>query len=66
MNSAKKKMSPQTFLVALRQIKLDIQSTDLTADDRNELLQEVEKMKEMVLELKAALLQKEKSPVPTA
>lgn len=51
-------MPPEEFLRELRQIKEDIKSGDLTQEDRQEFLQEVEKMGELVLELKEALLSK--------
>lgn len=51
-------MSPQEFLQELRQIKEGIKSGDLTKEDQEGLLQDVEEMRELLLELKNELLSK--------
>ena len=58
-------MPPQVFLEELRQIRADIQSGELTPEDKRVLLQQVEKMKDLILELKGILLKDEKSTVQT-
>lgn len=58
MNAPKKMMPPQEFLQELQQIKEDIKSGDLTKEDREGLLQDVEEMRELLLELKKELLSK--------
>ncbi|MCB0519939.1 MAG: hypothetical protein H6577_20275 [Lewinellaceae bacterium] len=58
MDAPKKMMSPQEFLQELRQIKEGIKSGDLTKEDQEGLLQDVEEMRELLLELKNELLSK--------